>query len=168
MGILLTLPKISYVSTVIYAPLTLVVKMSLLLVLARIYRPVRGVIAVYVILAMNTVYYITILFVKAFACTPISTYWKVASEINRSCLDRSAVIVADSVISVVSDIAILVLPVIFTWPLKMPILAKIKVITILGLGGIAVGFSIYRLVLLIVMGKTPDQTILFMRVLLSG
>lgn len=168
MGILLTLPKISYVSTVIYAPLTLVVKMSLLLVLARIYRPFRGVIAVYVILAMNTVYYITILFVKAFACTPISTYWKVASEINRSCLDRSAVIVADSVISVVSDIAILVLPVIFTWPLKMPILAKIKVITILGLGGIAVGFSIYRLVLLIVMGKTPDQTILFMRVLLSG
>lgn len=168
MGILLTLPKISYVSTVIYAPLTLVVKMSLLLVLARIYRPFRGVIAVYVILAMNTVYYITILFVKAFACTPISTYWKVASEINRSCLDRSAVIVADSVISVVSDIAILILPVIFTWPLKMPILAKIKVITILGLGGIAVGFSIYRLVLLIVMGKTPDQTILFMRVLLSG
>lgn len=168
MGILLTLPKISYVSTVIYAPLTLVVKMSLLLVLARIYRPFRGVIAVYVILAMNTVYYITILFVKAFACTPVSTYWKVASEINRSCLDRSAVIVADSVISVVSDIAILILPVIFTWPLKMPILAKIKVITILGLGGIAVGFSIYRLVLLIVMGKTPDQTILFMRVLLSG
>ena len=168
MGILLTMPKISYVSTVIYAPLTLVVKMSLLLVLARIYRPFRGVIAVYVILAMNTVYYITILFVKAFACTPVSTYWKVASEINRSCLDRSAVIVADSVISVVSDIAILVLPVIFTWPLKMPTLAKMKVITILGLGGIAVGFSIYRLVLLIVMGKTPDQTILFMRFLLSG
>lgn len=168
MGIPLTLPKISYVSTVIYAPLTLVVKMSLLLILARIYRPFRGVITVYIILAMNTVYYITILFVKAFACTPVSTYWKVASEINRSCLDRSAVIVADSVISVVSDIAILVLPVIFTWPLKMPILAKMKVITILGLGGIAVGFSIYRLVLLIVMGKTRDQTILFMRVLLSG
>ena len=168
MGISLTQPQISYISTVFYAPLTLAVKMSLLLVLARIYRPFRGVIAVHIILAMNALYYITILFVKAFACHPVSTYWKVVSEINGSCLDRSAIIIADSVISVVSDIAILVLPVIFTWPLKMPILAKIKVITILGLGGIAVGFSIYRLVLVIVMGENKDQTIFFMRVLLSG
>lgn len=168
MGVLLTLLKISYASTIIYAPMALSVKVSLLLILARIYKPFRGVIAVYTILAVNTCYYITILFVKAFSCIPVSTYWTVISEINEACLDRSAVIIADSIISAISDIAILVLPVVFTWPLKMPTIAKIKIIAILGLGGIAIAFSLYRLALVITIGKSQDQTILFMKVLLSG
>lgn len=105
---------------------------------------------------------------KAFGCIPVSTYWTVISEINGACLDRSAVIIADSIISAISDIAILVLPVVFTWPLKMPIIAKIKVIAILGLGSIAIAFSLYRLALVIAIGKSQDQTILFMKILLPG
>ncbi|KAL4870689.1 hypothetical protein BDV12DRAFT_165600 [Aspergillus spectabilis] len=163
-----TSSKISYASTIIYAPLTLLVKVTLLLVLAKIYRPLRGAIAVYAILSLNVSYYITILFVKAFICSPVSTYWTMMSKLGGKCLDRPAVIIADSLISVISDIAILVLPVIFTWPLQMPVKVKLKVIALLGLGGIAVAFSLYRLVLLILDGNTPDQTILFMRVLLSG
>ncbi|BCS27674.1 uncharacterized protein APUU_60722S [Aspergillus puulaauensis] len=162
--------KISYASTIIYAPLAMAVKVTLLLVLARIYRPFRGAIAVYVILALNVLYYFIILFVKAFICKPVSAYWTKATKPGGSgkCLDRPAVIIADSLISVISDIAILVLPVVFTWPLQMRLKVKVKVVSLLGLGGIAVGFSLYRLVLLIVDGNTPDQSILFMRVLLSG
>lgn len=148
------------------------VKVTLLLVLARIYRPFRGAIAVYVILTLNVLYYFIILFVKAFICTPVSAYWTKAKTTkpgeSGTCLDRPAVIIADSLISVISDIAILVLPVVFTWPLQMRLKVKVKVVSLLGLGGIAVGFSLYRLVLLIVDGNTPDQSILFMRVLLSG
>lgn len=150
------------------------VKVTLLLVLAKIYRPFRGAIAVYVILALNVLYYFIILFVKAFICTPVSAYWTTAKATkpgeseSGTCLDRPAVIIADSLISVISDIAILVLPVVFTWPLQMRVKVKVKVVSLLGLGGIAVGFSLYRLVLLIVDGNTPDQSILFMRVLLSG
>lgn len=144
------------------------VKVTLLLVLARIYRPFRGAIAVYVILALNVLYYFLILFVKAFICKPASEYWTKPGASGK-CLDRPAVIIADSLISVISDIAILVLPVVFTWPLQMRLKVKFKVVSLLGLGGIAVGFSLYRLVLLIVDGgNTPDQSILFMRVLLSG
>lgn len=162
--------KILYASTIIYAPLAMTVKVTLLLVLARIYSPFRGAIAVYVLLALNVLYYFIILFIKAFICDPVSAYW---TEMTRpkgsgTCLDRSAVIIADSLISVISDIAIFVLPVVFTWPLQMRKTLKIKVVSLLGLGGIAVGFSLYRLVLLIVDGNSPDQSILFMRVLLSG
>ncbi|OJJ07932.1 hypothetical protein ASPVEDRAFT_155667 [Aspergillus versicolor CBS 583.65] len=162
--------KISYASTIIYAPLAMTVKVTLLLVLAKIYRPLRGALAVYIILALNVVYYLIILFVKAFICMPVSAYWTKTTGPDGSgtCLDRPAVLIADSLISVISDIAILVLPVVFTWPLQMRMRVKIKVVSLLGLGGIAVGFSLYRLVLLIVDGSTPDRSVFFMRVLLSG
>lgn len=146
------------------------VKVTLLLVLAKIYRPLRGALAVYIILALNVLYYLIILFVKAFICTPVSAYWTkaIGPDGSGTCLDRPAVLIADSLISVISDIAILVLPVVFTWPLQMRMRVKIKVVSLLGLGGIAVGFSLYRLVLLIVDGSTPDRSVFFMRVLLSG
>ncbi|KAL2838189.1 hypothetical protein BJY01DRAFT_251091 [Aspergillus pseudoustus] len=161
--------KVSYASTIFYAPLALSVKVTLLLVLAKIYRPCRfGTIAIYATLALNMFYYTTILFVKAFICNPVSAYWTSKGEPSEKCLNRFAVIAADSSISVISDIAILVLPIILTWPLQMAARLKVKVMALLGLGGVAVGFSLYRLVLVVTDRNSPDQTILFMRVLLSG
>ncbi|KAL3454941.1 hypothetical protein BJX64DRAFT_107016 [Aspergillus heterothallicus] len=161
--------KISYVSTIFYAPLALSVKVTLLLVLAKVYRPCQlGSIAIQAILALNILYYTIILFVKAFICTPVSAYWTSMGHPTTQCLNRFAVIVADSVISVVSDIAILVLPIILTLPLQMGVRIKLKVMALLGLGGIAIAFSLYRLVVVISDRSSPDQTILFMRILLSG
>ncbi|KAL2817176.1 hypothetical protein BJX63DRAFT_386314 [Aspergillus granulosus] len=161
--------KVSYASTIIYAPLALFVKVTLLLVLAKIYKPSRlGTIAIDAILGLNLFYYITILFVKVFICSPVSAYWTSMNQPSEDCLNRFAVIATDSTISVISDVAILVLPVVLTWPLQMAVRVKMRVMALLGLGGIAVGFSLYRLVLVISDRNTPDQTILFMRVLLSG
>ena len=160
--------QISYVSTIIYPHLALFVKATLLLVLARVWRPFRSIIVVDIVLGLIVLYYVAILFVKAFLCWPISTYWTMLTRPGGRCLPFPPVIIADSVISVVSDIAILVLPIIFTWSLNMPLKTKVKVVALLGLGGIAVGFSIYRLVLIIVNGYDPEQTLLFMRILLSG
>jgi hypothetical protein len=161
--------KVSYASTLIYAPLALAVKVTLLLVLGNIYGPCRlGCIAIHAILALNVLYYTIILFVKAFVCVPASAYWTSLGKPSDQCLNRFAVIVADSVISVISDIAILVLPIVLTWPLQMAVRLKVKVMALLGLGGLAVGFSLYRLVLVISHRNSPDQTIVFMKVLLSG
>jgi hypothetical protein len=149
--------------------LALAVKVTLLLVLAKIYRPCRlGCIAIHSILALNVLYYTIILFVKAFVCVPASAYWTSLGQPTDQCLNRFAVIVADSVVSVVSDMAILVLPIILTWPLQMAVCLKAKVMALLGFGGLAVGFSLYRLVLVISTRNSPDQTIVFMKVLLSG
>ncbi|PKY00324.1 hypothetical protein P168DRAFT_76489 [Aspergillus campestris IBT 28561] len=160
--------KISYVSTIFYAPLALFVKATLLLVLAKVWRPFRKIIVVDITLGLIVAYYIAILFVKTFLCSPISAYWTMLTRPGGRCLNRSAVIIADSLISVISDIAILVLPIIFTWSLHMSLKSKVKVVALLGLGGIAVGFSLYRLVLVILHGDDPDQTLLFLRILLSG
>lgn len=164
----LTHTQISYVSTIFYAPLALFVKATLLLVLAKVWRPFRSIIVVDIILGLIVSYYIAILFVKTFICWPISAYWTKLTRPGGQCLNRRAVIIADSLISVISDIAILVLPIIFTWSLHMSLKIKVKVIALLGLGGIAVGFSLYRLVLVILNGDDPEQTLFFLRVLLSG
>jgi hypothetical protein len=45
---------------------------------------------------------------------------------------------------------------------------KLRVMGLLGAGGFAVGFSLYRLVLVLQDGTSPDQTIVFMCVIMSG
>jgi hypothetical protein len=77
------------------------------------------------------------LFVKISTCNPIRLYW----EFNRhdgTCLNRSAIIIADSVISVIIDLTILIFPIALTWTLHMSVAKKIHVIAILGAGGMAI------------------------------
>lgn len=75
---------------------------------------------------------------------------------------------ADSVISVVSDLIILVLPLPMTWSLQMSRNKKLRVTGMLSAGGLATAFSIYRLVLVIKEGDSLDQTMVFTCVILSG
>jgi hypothetical protein len=50
----------------------------------------------------------------------------------------------------------------------MPLEKKLKVIGLLSAGGLATGFSLYRLVMIVQDGQSPDQTIVFTRVMLTG
>ncbi|EEA25140.1 conserved hypothetical protein [Talaromyces marneffei ATCC 18224] len=120
--------------------MALFVKVALLTLLARVFKPYRKwVIFIYVNLGV------------------ILTY-------GGSCLNQGKVIVADSVMSVVTDLAILILPLPLTWSLQMPLEKKLKVIGLLSAGGLATGFSLYRLVMIVQDGQSPDQTMVFTRV----
>jgi len=135
--------------------------------MVRLWSPYRGkVIALYTFLAFITSYYTVILFIKIFTCNPIHLFWD-ANDHDGMCLNRSAVIITDSVISVITDLAILIFPIVLAWTLHMPVSRKLYVIVILGAGSIAVAFSIYRLVLVVSERNSPDQIDVFMRVLLS-
>lgn len=151
----------------IYVPMILLVKTSLIYTLIRLWAPYRAkVISLYAFLAIIITYYIIILFVKAFTCTPIRLLWQVDS-LSGSCLNQQAIIIADSVISVATDLAILIFPVVLTWGLQMPISKKLHVIVILGAGGTAIAFSVYRLILVVRDRDVVDQRDLFLKILLS-
>ena len=94
-------------------------------------------------------------------------YWLGPVE-GGSCLDQAAALIADSVISVVSDIIILILPLPLTWSLQMSRNRKLRVMGLLGAGGLATGFSLYRLVLVLKDGNSSDMSLMFIRVILSG
>lgn len=138
-----------YIATMFYVPMILFVKTSLIYTFIRLWSPYRKkVLALYTFLVSLVCYYAVILFVKIFDCIPIALSWETHRH-DGSCLNRSAVIIADSTVSVITDLAILILPIALTWSLHMPVSKKLHVIAVLGAGGSAVAFSIYRLVLVI-------------------
>lgn len=148
--------------------MALFVKIALLSILTRIFAPYRGKVwFIYIFLALLCIYYTVALIVKIRMCDPIPMYW-LGDVPGGSCLDQTAALIADSVISVVSDIIILVLPLPLTWSLQMSRNRKLRVMGLLGAGGLATGFSLYRLVLVLSKGNSPDQSIVFICVILSG
>ncbi|KAF4120598.1 integral membrane protein [Geosmithia morbida] len=157
----------SYAATIFYAPMAMTVKLSLLLIIIRVFGSVhkKTLIGIYVLVGIIVAYYTTGLFIKIFICWPISAYWKGETQ---KCLDQSAVITADAIISVVSDLAILFLPTPLTWSLQMPLKRRMRIIGMLAGGGVATGFSIYRLILIVDDGKSVNQSIVFAKVILSG
>ncbi|KAJ5085165.1 hypothetical protein N7532_009936 [Penicillium argentinense] len=130
--------QVSYVATAVYAPAALFVKSSLIYVLIRVFQP----------------FY--------------TAYWRVSEKDHATCLNQPGVIIADSIISFVTDIAIFAFPVALTWSLQMPIWKKIRVIFLLGLGGIAVAFSLYRLVLGVRESNNPNETTVYMKSILTA
>ncbi|KAJ4320286.1 hypothetical protein N0V94_003463 [Neodidymelliopsis sp. IMI 364377] len=155
-----------YATTIIYAPMTLAIKLSLLTLIARIFSPYkRRIQGIYALGGLLVVYYIVSLILKIRICWPIAEYWKGDQS---KCLNQSAVITADSIISTVTDAIILVLPLPLTWSLQLPTRKKIRVGGMLAVGGLATAFSGWRLNLILTDGKSKDTTILFVQVVLSG
>ncbi|KAK5679668.1 hypothetical protein LTS12_029338, partial [Elasticomyces elasticus] len=158
--------KFGYIATVIYCPMALIVKVALLSILIRIFSPYKTkVVVIYVFLGALCIYYIIAEVIKIRMCDPIPAYWLGNTA---KCFDQQAALIADSVISVVSDFIILVTPLPLTWSLQMSRNKKLRIIGILSAGGLATAFSLYRLVLVVQQGKSADQTIVFTCVILSG
>ncbi|PLN86937.1 hypothetical protein BDW42DRAFT_158013 [Aspergillus taichungensis] len=159
--------KFGYIATVLYCPMALLCKVALLSILTRIFTPFKSkVIFIYSFLGCLCVYYVIALVIKIRMCDPVPGYWDL--NIKAQCLDQRAALVADSVISVVSDLIILILPLPMTWSLQMSRNKKLRVTGMLSAGGLATAFSIYRLVLVLKEGNSPDQTMVFTCVILSG
>ncbi|KAB8077919.1 hypothetical protein BDV29DRAFT_167340 [Aspergillus leporis] len=158
--------KFCYIATITYCPMILFVKYAILSILIRIFAPYRmRIMFIYGLLACLTIYYIIAEVVKIRMCDPVSSYWTLKPA---SCLDQRAALIADSVISAITDAIILVLPLPLTWSLQMSRSKKLRVIGMLSAGGLATAFSIYRLVLVLRDGSSPDMTVVFTCVILSG
>jgi hypothetical protein len=156
----------AYAATIFYAPMTLAIKLSLLTLIARIFSPYKKRMqGIYAFGGLLVIYYIISLILKVRICWPIAAYWKGDQS---KCLNQSAVITADSIISTVTDAIILLLPLPLTWSLQLPTMKKLRVGGMLAVGGLATAFSGWRLNLILTQGKSRDTTILFVQVVMSG
>lgn len=144
-------------------------KIALITILIRVFQPYyRAMVSLYVLLGTVIGYYTIITFVKIFICNPPAAYWSQTKIPNATCFSQPGVIIADSVIGAVTDAAIFVFPVGFTCTLQMPIWKKVKVIVLLGLAGIAVVFSLYRLAIGIYEKNHRHATTLYMKSILTA
>ena len=158
----------SYATTIIYVPMVFTVKLALLSVMLRIFAPDRKkVIIIYISLAILVCYYVPALFIKVFFCRPVSAYW-LGTDNGGTCIDQQKVIIADSAISMISDLWILVLPIPMLWSLNMTVIKKLRVIGMLGAGGLATAFSIWRLQIMVDEGHSVDLTYFWIRAVLTA
>ncbi|EHK40487.1 uncharacterized protein TrAtP1_006591 [Trichoderma atroviride] len=159
--------KSCYAATIFYAPMAMTVKLALLIIIIRVFGSVhrRTLIGIYIFIGMIVAYYVSGFFIKIFICWPIHAYWEGDTS---KCLDQSAIVTADSIISVISDLAILLLPTPLTWSLQLPRRKRFRVAGLLCAGGVATGFSIYRLAMIVDEGKSANMTMVFIKVILSG
>lgn len=147
--------------------MALTVKLALLVIIIRVFGAVhkKTLMGVYILIGLLVVYYVSGFFIKVFVCWPIPAYWRGEAE---KCLNQSAIITSDAIISVISDLTILLLPTPLTWSLQLPKRKRMRVSGLLCAGGIATGFSIYRLAMIVQERNSTNQTIVFIKVILSG
>lgn len=129
------------------------VKVTLLLLIARVFS-VHPIVAmgIRIFIVLIFLAYVPIFCMKIFICKPISAYWDsyaldangmVTGE-NPNCRGQAALFQGDIMISVVSDVLILILPIPMAWKMQAPRWQKIKIIFLLGAGGVATVTTVIR------------------------
>jgi cytochrome c biogenesis protein CcdA len=150
-----------------YGPTAFATKAAILLFLTRVFSPYQTYVKwIYGFLALMAVYYLIMIALKIAICRPIALFWD--SSLEGECFNQRILILVDNVISLVSDLVILLLPCPLTRTLQVGTMAKIKIGVVFGVGGIACIFSLFRLVLIINNGQSPDQTYAFVEINLTG
>jgi hypothetical protein len=150
-----------------YGPTVFAIKAAILLFLASIFAPYKTYVKwIYGFLFVMAIYYVVMLFLKMFICRPISMFWGATTD--GQCFNQRVLILVDNIISLLSDIVVLLLPCPLTKKLQVGLIAKLKIVAIFGVGGIACIFSLVRLVFIIQKGESQDQTYVFLQINLTG
>lgn len=150
-----------------YGPNAWFVKVTLLLVVIRVFNINRRfVIFWYAFIVAMAGYYVPVLLIKINICRPIIGNWDLS--VPAKCLSQRAVFVADTVISAVTDLAVLLAPLPVIKALNLSCKAKVRVYLLLGAGGVATIASFIRMYLVIMLQQSQDQTVDFVRFNLLG
>jgi hypothetical protein len=116
------------VHEIIYGPIILITKISILLLYSKLFAPSRRSATYFFIQLLvyfNTLFYIAITLVKIFECTPRSKIWDRATP--GTCINFGTLLYVTGIVNICSDIAILVLPIHVIWHLKLPVMRKVGV-----------------------------------------
>ncbi|KAJ0415933.1 hypothetical protein BJY00DRAFT_317394 [Aspergillus carlsbadensis] len=144
---------------IIYCPTILGAKVAMLLQLKRIFLGVtRGKLFWLheVLLWTNIPCYLAIMFSFAFACVPREKLWH--PELPGRCISVNSLLIVSSVLNVISDITILLLPLVVIIRLRLPARTKMILAAVFGTGILGCIASIFRLVYGVLLTRTHDFT----------
>jgi hypothetical protein len=137
-----------YVVSIVYEPAAFFTKITLLLLLARVYavktNAARGIYAFIFLLFLG---YVPNFGVKVGVCSPPSAFWD--PDVAGSCRNLRKLYIADTAFAIVTDAFISLAPVPLALGMQISWKKKAKIIILLGAGGVATATTIYRLVKLI-------------------
>lgn len=86
--------------------------------------------------------------IKTFVCVPVESFWDPEVEPIR-CLNQPKAFISDLSLAILTDVIILVIPILLTWRItSMPPAKKLKIAAMLSAGGVALGATCWRMYLL--------------------
>lgn len=123
---------------IVYSITIFLVKASILLQYLRVFVPNRKAdwslyIAIHLVLWTCFLFYVTILFLQIFACHPRERIWDLLIT-EGSCLDGEASSLATGIFNVLSDFAILILPMVPIVKLQLPLARRLLLIAVFATG----------------------------------
>lgn len=86
------------------------------------------------LLAITSLYTTAYILMSIFLCRPVSAQWDLA--ITGKCVDKLSLMMTLSIVNIVIDIAILLLPVGVVVPLQMPRIQKALLLFLFAMGGL--------------------------------
>ncbi|KAL6922815.1 hypothetical protein FSST1_000089 [Fusarium sambucinum] len=148
-----------YASTVVYIPASFFTKATILLLMARVFavepRVSKGIrIFIWALL----VAYIPIQILRIVNCYPIRTYWDPKVK-NAHCLNQRKIFFSDLSLSIVTDLLILLVPIPLTCQLNLSVGKRIKIVLLLGAGGIATALTVFRVAKAVDFLNSDDITV---------
>lgn len=120
--------NISYSSCVSFTKLS-ILAMYLRLSPDRVFRR-----AVYLLLAITSLYMTAYILMSIFLCSPVSAQWDLA--ITGKCVDKFSLMMTLSIANIVIDMAVLLLPVGVVVPLQMSRMQKASLLFLFATGGL--------------------------------
>ncbi|KAK1967420.1 hypothetical protein LY78DRAFT_746499 [Colletotrichum sublineola] len=147
-----------YIGSIIYCPAAYFTKVTLLLFEARVFSVYQRIAkAIRAFIVLLAILYTPVFFTKAFYCIPVAAAWD--SDIKPAkCLNQRKVFLCDMALGILTDIVILVLPMLLASSLQIPLRTKIKIVALLSAGGAATCVSILRLCKELEYLETTDAT----------
>jgi hypothetical protein len=83
----------------------------------------RFVVSVKVLIGLLVTYYLAITLAKVFICKPVAKFWNHA--LPGTCLNMNAIFISDCIVSLITDVVILISPLPIIWSLKMDLKHKL-------------------------------------------
>ncbi|KAJ5670924.1 hypothetical protein N7507_000051 [Penicillium longicatenatum] len=150
--------KVILTAAVIYVPALAFAKVGLIILYHRIVnKQVIYVWTLHIISAVVGGYSIAIVFALIFACNPISRSWD-SSITEGYCINRNGLYIATAATNIVTDIALILVPIPLVMGLQMPRRQKLGLLILFVVGCATLITSILRLTTLVTYLNQTDVT----------
>ena len=113
----------AFAYTFVYATTLMTVKVSILLFYRRLFITAKFKLATNIVAVIVVLWWIAVLLAQIFQCRPIQGIWD--STIKASCVKKSTYYIGVAVPNIVTDVALLCLPVQMVWHLHTNLVHKI-------------------------------------------
>lgn len=120
----------------VYCTTVGIIKISILLMYSRIFPTREFRIAAYILGSIVVSWVIAIIFVSVFQCTPIEKTWN--PTIPGTCINLKGSFIGNAIPNILTDIAILSLPVRVVWRLHASVTHRLSVMFVFLLGSLSV------------------------------